>query len=73
MIYAWDRTAITRVDRRAGESRTVSVWPEDEFGAPAKDVKTRFYYSFPIMLSPHDSTVLYPGAQFLADCRSSRG
>jgi len=65
VVYACDRTAITRYDRRTGETPTISVWPEDEFGAPAKDVKYRFYYSFPILLSPHDPNVLYTGSQFL--------
>ena len=37
-----------RYDRRdAGDSANISVWPEDQFGAPPKDVKYRFYYSFP--------------------------
>jgi photosystem II stability/assembly factor-like uncharacterized protein len=35
------------------------------FGTPAKDIKYRFYYSFPILLSPHDSGVLYTAAQYV--------
>jgi photosystem II stability/assembly factor-like uncharacterized protein len=35
------------------------------FGTPAKDIKHRFYYSFPILLSPHDSGVLYTAAQYV--------
>ena len=64
-VYACDRTAIVRYDRRTGETPDISVWPEDEFGTPGKDVKYRFYYSFPILLSPHDPNVLYTGAQRL--------
>jgi len=30
-----------------------------------KDVKYRFYYSLPVLLSPHDSGVLYTAAQFM--------
>ncbi len=65
VVYACDRTTIVRVDRRTGQMRNISVWPEDSFGAPPKDVKYRFFYSFPIYLSPHDSSVLYTGAQYL--------
>ena len=65
VIFACDRTTISRVDLKTGRQRNVSVWPEDQFGAPPKDVKYRFYYSFPTYLSPHDPNVLYTGAQFL--------
>ena len=63
VVYACDRTAIVRFDRRTGQTPDISVWPEDEFGTPGKDVKNRFYYSFPILLSPHDPGVLYTAAQ----------
>jgi photosystem II stability/assembly factor-like uncharacterized protein len=65
VIYACDRTTITRVEMGTGRQQNISVWPEDQFGAPPKDVKYRFYYSFPTYLSPHDPNVLYTGAQFL--------
>jgi photosystem II stability/assembly factor-like uncharacterized protein len=64
-VYACDRTAIVRFDRRSGQTPDISVWPEDEFGSPGKDVRNRFYYSFPILLSPHDPNVLYTAAQRL--------
>ena len=63
VVYACDRTAITRYDRRSGQGTNISVWPEDEFGAAAKDVKYRFYYTFPIMVSPHDPNTIYTGSQ----------
>ena len=59
VVYAGDRTAIVRHDMRTGQAPTISVWPENEFGAPVKDVKYRFYYTFPVLLSPHDPGVLY--------------
>ena len=65
VVYACDRTTIIRYDRTTGQQRNISVWPEDQFGAPPKDVRYRFYYSFPTYLSPHDPNVLYTGAQFL--------
>src|SRR5439155_22385468 len=62
IVYAADRAAIHRVDRRTGQAVNVSVWPEDEFTFVTKDVKYRFYYTFPLLLSPHDPKVLYSAA-----------
>lgn len=65
MVYACDRTSMVRFERATGQAPNISVWPEDEFGAAIEDVKYRFYYSFPVFLSPHDPGVLYTGAQYL--------
>src|SRR4029453_11743007 len=63
VIYAADRAGIDRIDRRTGQAGNISVWPEDEFTSPLKDVKHRFYYTLPVLLSPHDPNVLYTAAQ----------
>jgi len=65
VIYANDRAKSVRIDRETGQALEISVWPEFVFGTPVKDIRYRFYYSFPILLSPHDSGVLYTAAQFL--------
>ncbi|MGE5156461.1 MAG: WD40/YVTN/BNR-like repeat-containing protein [Betaproteobacteria bacterium] len=65
VVYACDRTTMMRYDRRTGLMRDISVWPDDQFGSAPKDVKQRFYYSFPVYLSPHDPNVLYTGSQYL--------
>ena len=54
-----------RFDRETGQAPHISVWPEVEFGTAVEDVKYRFYYSFPMLLSPHDPGVLYTGAQYV--------
>ena len=59
VVYGADRAGITRYDRRTGQGVDVSVWPDDEFTKLPKDVKYRFYYTFPLLLSPHDPNVLY--------------
>ncbi len=59
VVYAGDRTRITRYDRRTGQARNITVWPDDQFTFALKDVKYRFFYNFPILLSPHDPNVLY--------------
>jgi hypothetical protein len=50
---------ITRYDRRTGQSRNIMVWPESSSGEGAVDVKYRFQWTCPIVLSPHDPNVLY--------------
>ncbi|MEK7862784.1 MAG: glycosyl hydrolase, partial [Chloroflexota bacterium] len=50
---------ITRYDRRTGQSRNIMVWPESSAGEGAIDVKHRFQWTCPIVLSPHDPNVLY--------------
>ena len=39
------------VNHRTGESRIVNVWPENPIGAPAKDLKIRFNWNFPLLFS----------------------
>ena len=65
VVYANDRSRTNRFDRETGQAPQISVWPEWVFGTPAKDIKYRFYYSFPVLLSPHDAGVLYTAAQYL--------
>ncbi len=65
VVYANDRTRTVRFNRKTGQAPSISVWPEVEFGTALKDVKYRFYYSFPILLSPHDEGVLYTAAQYV--------
>ncbi len=65
VVYACDRTAMVRWDRKTRQTLNISVWPENEFGAPVKDVKYRFYYTFPVMVSPHDPDVIYTAAQYV--------
>ncbi len=50
---------ITRYDRRTGQSRNIMVWPESSAGEGAIDVKYRFQWTCPIVLSPHDPNTLY--------------
>jgi hypothetical protein len=65
VVYANDRSRTARFDRESGLAPQISVWPEWVFGAPAIEIKYRFYYSFPIIVSPHDPGVVYTAAQYL--------
>ena len=65
VVYANDRSRTVRFDRKTGLAPQISVWPEWVFGTPVKDIKYRFYYSFPILLSTHDPGDLYTAAQYV--------
>ncbi|MBX6350706.1 MAG: glycosyl hydrolase [Clostridia bacterium] len=50
---------LARFHARTREMRNVSVWPETTLGEGARDLKYRFAWTYPIVLSPHDPGVLY--------------
>ncbi len=50
---------VTRYDRRTGEERDVTVWPENPMGGGASGMRYRFQWTFPIVFSPHDPNLLY--------------
>jgi len=52
-------------DLETGHTRNVSVWPEAAESWPAKDLKYRFQWTFPIALSPHDPKRVYVGSQYV--------
>ena len=66
IVYAGTYYGVmTRYDHRLRESRNISVWPETPGGRPAKDVKYRFQWTAPIVISPVDPTALYTAANLL--------
>ncbi len=54
---------LNKFDAEIGLSDRVDVWPDNPMGAGAEDLKYRFQWTFPIMISPHDSDVLYTTSQ----------
>jgi photosystem II stability/assembly factor-like uncharacterized protein len=57
--------SITRYDKRTEAGQNVAVWPVDVTGHGAVDLKYRFQWTFPLMLSPHDPNTIYAGAQMV--------
>ena len=53
---------LTRYDHSTGQTRMITVWPENLGMVPGKDNKYRFQFHFPTFLSPHDPGVLYVAA-----------
>ena len=51
--------ALQRYDHRSRQIRLVTVWPEVYYGWGARDLKYRFAWTFPIVISPHDPATIY--------------
>ncbi|HEV2063900.1 MAG TPA: glycosyl hydrolase [Thermoanaerobaculia bacterium] len=62
--------SITRYDNRIGQSRQIVAWPQLAIGQAAKDLKYRFQWNAPILISPHDPNTLYHAAQVLLRSRN---
>ena len=56
---------LTRLDRETGQQRAVNIYPDNPMGYSAIDIKERFQWTFPIVFSPVDPTVLYASSQHL--------
>ncbi|HEV2690184.1 MAG TPA: glycosyl hydrolase, partial [Bryobacteraceae bacterium] len=66
IFYAGSQGAlITRHDRSDGHARDIQVYPLFFSGMPAKDLKERWQWTFPIVFSPKDSSVIYTCSQHL--------
>ena len=60
---------ISRYDHRTGQTRNVVSWPQLAIGQGAKDLKYRFQWNAPIVISPHDPNTLYHAAQVVLRSR----
>jgi photosystem II stability/assembly factor-like uncharacterized protein len=50
---------LTRFDYRTGQKRQIMPWPEFHWGCGVEDMKHRFGWTFPVVISPHDPNVWY--------------
>ena len=56
---------ITRWDSKTGQARIISAWPDNPMGWGAAELKYRYQWTAPILVSRFDSNVLYHAAQVL--------
>ena len=56
---------LTLRDMRTGLQENVNPWPDNPMGHPARDLKYRFQWTFPIITSVHDVNAVYAGANVL--------
>ena len=72
IIYAGSYGGLlTRKNMRTELERNVNAWPDNPMGHPARDLRYRFQWTFPIIVSPHNSDVVYIGSQHVH--RSTNG
>jgi photosystem II stability/assembly factor-like uncharacterized protein len=54
---------ISRFDKKTGQEQDISSWPLNPMGAGAAELKHRFQWTAPILISPNDPNVLYHGGE----------
>jgi photosystem II stability/assembly factor-like uncharacterized protein len=54
---------VVRYDERTRQYRHVEVWPMSTGGWPAKGLRYRFQWTFPLLISPHDHNTVYVTSQ----------
>ena len=66
IVYATEYGGyITRYDRRTRQARNVSVYPFNPSGHAGADLKYRFQWTAPLLVSRHDPKVVYHAANVL--------
>ncbi len=54
---------VSRWDARTNLATSAEVWPRATIGHGADEIKYRFFWTFPVHISPHDHTKLFVGSQ----------
>ncbi|HEY2934066.1 MAG TPA: glycosyl hydrolase [Acidobacteriota bacterium] len=66
VVYAGEYGGVmTRFDLRTRQVRNVAVFPVNPSGHGAEDLKYRFQWTAPILVSPHDPKTVYHGSNVL--------
>jgi photosystem II stability/assembly factor-like uncharacterized protein len=61
--YGGDHHWVSRLDHSTGQRRWISPWPENYYGHGEHELRYRWAWDFKVILSPHDSNVLYTASQ----------
>jgi photosystem II stability/assembly factor-like uncharacterized protein len=56
---------LTKKNMRTELEYQVNPWPDNPMGHSSEDLTYRFQWTFPIVFSPHDPTVLYAGGNHI--------
>jgi len=62
---------VVKYNEKNRQFRQVEIWPEYVAGHPANEVKYRFQWTFPFLISPHDHNTVYATSQMVH--RSTNG
>jgi photosystem II stability/assembly factor-like uncharacterized protein len=63
IVYAADHHYLNRYDRKTHQTRDISPNPETHYGWGSADINFRFWWTYPVMVSPHDPKTLYVTSQ----------
>ncbi|MCA1581317.1 MAG: glycosyl hydrolase [Acidobacteria bacterium] len=70
VVYAGEYGGqITRYDHRTRQAREIGSWPQLADGHATRDLKYRFQWNAPILISRHDPKTLYHASQILLRSR----
>jgi photosystem II stability/assembly factor-like uncharacterized protein len=70
IVYAGEYGGqITRYDHRTRQVRNIMAWPQLADGHATSELKYRFQWNAPILISPNDPKVLYHASQILLRSR----
>ena len=61
---------VVRHDEKTRQFRNVEVWPEGTVGWHAEDLKYRFQWTFPLLISSHDNNTVYVTSQYVHRTRN---
>ena len=56
---------VTRMDLESRQVHDVQVWPKSTIGWPAGELRYRFVWDPPLLISPHDNEKVYTGSQYV--------
>ncbi len=63
IVYAGDHHWIYKYDHRTKQIRDISPNPETHYGWGSADINYRFWWTYPVAVSPHDPNTLYVTSQ----------
>ena len=61
---------LARFDNQSLQFRQIRPYPENQGGMPESGLRYRIQWNAPIVISPHDPTVLYHGSQYVHRSRN---
>jgi len=65
VFYAANHHWLTRYDINTNQLKNVSVVPEDMYGYGSADLKYRFQWTYPVVISDHNPKILYATSQYV--------
>jgi photosystem II stability/assembly factor-like uncharacterized protein len=72
IVYAGEYGGyISRYDHRTRQAKSIGIYPYNTSGHGAEDLKFRFQWTAPLLVSPHDSKTLYHSANVLFRTRNA--